>query len=244
VLLALGPLLVQGATLARVTVLAAGDDAVLVVQDRRSALLVNSGTDRTGFYTVSPFLRQGGINRLAGAVHGNDDDSDGDSWRAIAEKIAIGNFYRPDSALAIALPVGNFHRLTPNAPHRLGRLGIEYLADGERGLRLRLLGNHPWLLLPDLSPDRQIPWLQAHPGLTAEVLWWHGEPLTEALVNALGMTTAIASGRAIDPNTEALLRDRGIKVFCTERDGAVSWSPGRGFWGFLGDRPSAIASLE
>ena len=240
--LAIGPLLYQGATLSQVTVLAAGQDAVMVVQDRRQALLVNSGTGRTAFYTVSPFLRQAGINRLAGAVH--SDDSDGENWQAIAAKTAIGNFYRPDSALAVALSVGQIHRFTPGQPQRLGRQQMEYLQDGERGLRLTLLGNHTWLLLPKLSADRQMPWIQAHPGLPSEVLWWHGEALSEAAIAALSPKVAIASGPTIDPETEARLTQRQIEVFCTERDGAITWNPGRGYQAYLATRQQPTAGLD
>jgi competence protein ComEC len=215
---------------------------VMVVQDGRSPLVVNSGTDQTAFYTVVPFLRQAGINRLTGAIHG--DDSDGDNWRTIAEKAPIQNFYKPRSALEFPLTVGQFHFLTKDKIETFGRQRVEYLEAGERGLRLIVHPNHRWLLLPRLSPERQIPWLQAHPGLQSEVLWWRGEALAAAVIDGLGAKVAIASARQIDPETEQLLRDRGIQVFCTERDGAITWSPRRGYRAYLAARSHLAAGLE
>ncbi|HSM81541.1 MAG TPA: ComEC/Rec2 family competence protein [Nodosilinea sp.] len=241
-LVALGPLLYRGATLAQVTVLAAGQDAVMVVQDGRSPLLVNSGTDQTAFYTVVPYLRQAGINRLGGAIHG--DDSDGDNWRTIAEKAPIRHLYGGNGALTAVPPGVAVKLLNPRQPQPLGRQRVEYLQEGERGWRLVLRPDLAWLLLPRLSLDRQMAWLNAHPGLRSEVLWWHGEALSEEAIEAVGAGVAIASAPRIDPDTEQRLRRRGIQVFCTERDGAIIWSPRRGFRAYLHQRPHPIAGLE
>lgn len=239
VALALGPLLCRGATLSQVTVLAAGNDAVMVVQEGRSALLVNSGTDRTAFYTVVPFLRQAGVNQLASAIHG--DDSDSENWRTIADRAPIRKFYGPGSALTAVPTEGPFHQLKPDQIQSVDRQRVQYLQDGERGLQLTLLDHHTWLLLPKLSLDRQIPWLQAHPGLHSEVLWWHGEPLSETAIAAINPRIAIASARAIDPETEVRLRQNGVQVFCTERDGAITWHRRQGYRAYLAapQRPAA-----
>ncbi|MFQ4139160.1 ComEC/Rec2 family competence protein [Nodosilinea sp. PGN35] len=240
--LALGPLLYRGATLSQVTVLAAGRDAVMVVQDGRSPLMVNSGTDKTAFYTVVPFLRQAGINQLASAIHG--DDSDRDNWLTIAEKTPIRNFYGARDALAAAPAVKQFHPLTAGQVQPVNRQRVQYLQDGARGLRLNLLNRHPWLLLPRLSPEQQVPWVAAHPGLQSEVLWWHGEALAEEAIDAVRARVAIASAASIDETTEQRLRDRGVQVFCTERDGAITWNPRRGYRAYLAARQPSIAALE
>jgi competence protein ComEC len=241
-IVALGPLLYQGATLAEVTVLAAGQDAIMVVRDGRSPLLINSGTDRTAFYTVVPYLRQAGVNRLTNALHG--DDSDRDNWLAITAKTPIRNFYGAESALAATPPGGHFHRLTPGQTHGLGRQQVQYLQAGARGLRLNLLNRQSWLLLPALSPEQQIAWVQTYPSLQSEVLWWHGEALAEGVIEKIGARVAIASARQIDPPTEQRLHQQGIQVFCTERDGAITWSPRRGYRAYLAARQHPIASLE
>lgn len=241
VVLAIGPLLYQGATLSQVTVLAAGKDAVMVVQDGRSSLAVNSGTERTAFYTVLPFLRQAGVNRLASAIHG--DDSDDENWRTIADKVPIRKFYGA-SVLTVVPGGGQFHPLKAGQVQPVDRHRVQYLQDGERGLRLTLLGNHTWLLLPKLSPDRQMSWIQAHPGLQSEVLWWHGEALSEDAIAAINPRAAIASAKDIDPDTEQRLLARYIQVFCTERDGAVTWNRRQGYQAYLATQQHTVAYLD
>ncbi|MBE9140545.1 ComEC/Rec2 family competence protein [Nodosilinea sp. LEGE 07088] len=241
-LIALGPLLYRGATLSQVTVLAAGNDAVMVVQDGRSPLLINSGTDRTAFYTVVPFLRQAGVNRITSAIHG--DDSDGENWRTIADKSPIRHFYGASSALTTVPAGGQFHLLSPGQVQLINRQQVQYLQSGERGLRLTLLGRRSWLLWPQLSLDRQLPWLQAHPGLQSEVLWWHGEALSDAAIAAISPKVAIASARDIDPDTAARLQQRGIQVFCTERDGAIIWTPRQGYRAYLQTNHHPGSGLE
>ena len=67
-LVAMGPLWYRGATLAEVTVLAAGNDAVMVVQAHRSSLLNQQRYWKKLESTRwEPFLRQAGINRLSTA---------------------------------------------------------------------------------------------------------------------------------------------------------------------------------
>ncbi|MBE9112111.1 ComEC/Rec2 family competence protein [Nodosilinea sp. LEGE 07298] len=240
-LLALGPLLYQGATRSQVTVLAAGSDAVMVVQDGRSPLVVNSGTDRTAFYTVVPFLRQAGINQLTSAIHG--DDSDGENWRTIAAKAPIHNFYGASSALAAAPAVKQFHSLTAGQIQPVSRQRVQYLQAGARGLQLDLLNRH-WLLLPNLTPAQQMPWIQAHPGLQSEVLWWHGEALSAEAIAAINPEVAIASGPTIDPATEAQLKQQNIQVFCTERDGAITWNRHQGYQAYLAAQQHPAAGFD
>ncbi|WP_035992897.1 ComEC/Rec2 family competence protein [Leptolyngbya sp. KIOST-1] len=242
-LVALGPLLYRGATLSQVTVLAAGQDAVMVVQTRGSAMVVNSGTDKTAFYTVVPFLRQAGINRLSSAIHG--DDSDGENWRTIAAKAPIRKFYGASSALAAAPTGGQFQLLSAGQTQAVDRQQVQYLQAGERGLRLTLLGHQSWLLFPDIGDrDRQRAWVQAQPEIRSQVLWWNGAALDEAVIAAVAPAVAIASARAIDPDTETRLLQRGIQVFCTERDGAISWTRHRGYRAYLATPRHPTAGLD
>ncbi|MGF1569500.1 MAG: ComEC/Rec2 family competence protein [Nodosilinea sp.] len=242
VLLAMGPIWYRAATLAEVTVLAADDNAVMVVQDRRETLLVNGGTERTAFYTVVPFLRQAGINRLASAVSG--PDSDGENWRTIADKTPIHRFYSAEAPVAEAHNIRTHHPLSPGPGHGLGRQRVEYWDDEAPTLRLTLFGTRSWLLLPELSPEQQRSWAKAHPILPSEVLWWHGEALDEAVLAAVQPRVVIASATRLDAATEQRLRGQGVQVFWTDRDGAITWHPKRGYQGYLSTRHRPIAALE
>jgi competence protein ComEC len=102
-LIACGPLWYRAVTHSEIAVLAAGQDAVMVVQDRRSTLLVNSGRDNTAFYTVVPFLRQAGINRLTHAIAGSD--SDAENWQMIMAK-SYAHFWCMEGKEGRAYPAG------------------------------------------------------------------------------------------------------------------------------------------
>ncbi|MFH7241645.1 MAG: ComEC/Rec2 family competence protein [Spirulina sp.] len=228
---ALGPLWYRGATLAQATVLAAGNDAVMVVQDRQSTLLVNSGTQSTAFYTVGPFLRQAGINRLNHAIAGQSSDTP--NWHTLMGQAPIQNFYQTHR-LSVA-PKDIHHPITlgPHQPLTLGQHRVESLSETATALKLTLFHQQTWLLLTHLTASDQRALLQSAIPLASDVLWWDGQALQPDLVAAIQPRIAIASTRRLSPETEATLTQRGIQVWCTERDGAILWRPKQGYQAHL-----------
>jgi competence protein ComEC len=240
VLVALGPLWYRGATLTQITVLSANTDRVMVVQDRRSPLLINSGTQNTGFYTVVPFLRQGGINHLDYGV--GSSDSDGPNWRTIAAKAPIRQFYGQDTLTTGIRQIRVCHPLTPGFSQALGRQRLQRLDDQTEVLQLDLFG-HSWLVLPPLSLDEQQALGKRLPMLSSEVLWWPGGPLDPALVTAIHPKVAIAAADSIDATTEHWLLAQGITVFASDRDGAITWTPRQGYRAYLASHHWSPADL-
>jgi len=238
-LVALGPLWYRSATLTQVTVLAAAKDPVLVLQDHQSSLLVNSGTDRTGFYTVLPFLRQAGINRLDYGVTAGH--SDPENWRTIASKTPIDRIYQMGDGPVGGLPV---QRLSVHQPQPLGRQQVTALASPATALQFTFWANHSWLLLSGLNPTQQEQLLTAPTTLASEVLWWDGSPLSPALLAAVQPRVAIAATRQLSTELEQSLKDKGIQVFCPERDGAISWHPQRGYRAYLAHQFAASQPLD
>jgi competence protein ComEC len=228
---ALGPLWYQGATLAQVAVLAAGNDAVMVVQDRQSTLLVNSGTQSTAFYTVGPFLRQAGINRLTYAIAGQS--SDAQNWRALMSQAPIQNFYQTHRLSVSPRDIHRPMKLGPYQPLTLGQHRVESLSETATALHLTLFHQQTWLMLTHLSLADQRALLQSATPLTSDVLWWDGQPLYPELIAAVQPKIAIASTRRLSPKTEATLTQQGIQVWCTERDGAILWRPHQGYQAHL-----------
>ena len=240
VLVALGPLWYRSATLTQVTVLAAANDPVLVLQDRQSSLLINSGTDLTAFYTVLPFLRQAGINRLDyGIMAGH---SDLENWRAITQKTPVGQIYQVGAGPAADLPPSQ--PLPLHQPQSLGRQRVRALASPATALQLTFWTNHAWLLLSGLSPAQQEQLLAAPTALTSDVLWWDGSPLSPTFLAAVQPQVAIAATRQLSVKLEQTLRERGIQVFWPERDGAISWHPQRGYRAYLAHRFASSETLD
>jgi competence protein ComEC len=238
-LVALGPLWYRSATLTQVTVLAAAKDPVLVLQDHQSSLLVNSGIDRTGFYTVLPFLRQAGINRLDYGI--NAGHSDPENWRTIASKTPIDRIYQVGDGPVGDLPV---QRLSVHQPQPLGRQQVTALASPATALQFTFWANHSWLLLSGLNPTQQEQILTAPTTLASEVLWWDGSPLSPTLLAAVQPRVAIAATRQLSTELEQSLKDKGIQVFCPERDGAISWHPHRGYRAYLAHQFAASQPLD
>ena len=241
VLVAMGPLWYRGAALAEMTVLAAGNDAVMVVQNQRSSLLVNSGTGRTGFYTVVPFLQQAGINQLHHAV--DLGGSDGDNWAVVSESTPIQNWWGRNKSLQTALSVRAAHVLSAGEPVPMGRQMITWLDTDIPATQLNLLGGQTWLMVAGLTTAAEKQLMQ-HPNLASDVLWWDGKALSETLIAAVGPGVAIASAYTIDPATQTYLHQHGVQVFCTERDGAITWNRRRGYQAYLAQSSRSTITLD
>ena len=238
---AMGPLWYNKVARAEVTVLAAGNDAVLVVQNRRSSLLINSGTEKTGFYTVVPFLRQAGINRLQGALAW--EDSDGANWEAIAATTPILDWWSKGQQGDAPGGVHRVHAVMPDQPVSISDQGVEWLSHESSVARLDLVGGHSWLMVTGLTREAETQ-LLTHPHLLNQVLWWDGGALSEDFLDAVKPEVAIASAYSIHPATEQTLIQQGVQVFCTERDGAITWTPRRGYLAYLTQPHSRTSSFE
>jgi competence protein ComEC len=242
VLIAMGPLWYRSATLAQITVLAAGNDSVMVVQDHRSTLLVNSGTDRTAFYTVVPFLRQAGVNRLAYAIAGAD--SDRDNWQTIIAKAPVQNFYNANPLAELPTSLRQRQDLSINQPVSLGHQTIEALTNDAKAVKMSFFNGQSWLLLSGQYESEQLRLVKTHTALHSEVLWWDGGPLADELLVAVQPKIAIASAKQIHPNTAQKLTQQGIQVFCTEQDGAIIWTANQGYQPYLNSSPNPRNTLE
>ena len=242
VLIAMGPLWYRSATLAQITVLAAGNDSVMVVQDHRSTLLVNSGTDRTAFYTIVPFLRQAGVNRLAYAIAGAD--SDRDNWQTIIAKAPVQNFYNANPLAELPASLRQRHELSANQPVSLGHQTIEALTDDAKALKMSFFNGQSWLLLSNQYESEQLRLVKTHTALHSEVLWWDGGSLADELLVAVQPKIAIASAKQIDTDTAQKLSQQGIQVFCTEQDGAIIWAANQGYRPYLNSSPNPRNTWE
>jgi competence protein ComEC len=184
-LLAMGPLWYRGATLAEATVLAAGDDAVMVVQDHRSSLLINSGTGRTGVYTVVPFLKQAGINRLNHAM--DFGSSDAENWATVVAQTPIQDFWTWETPEDARANINNRHVLLPGEPAIAGQQTLHRL-DGEiPAVKVTLFGSQSWLMVSPLTTAQEAQLMQQS-DLASEVLRDAQDnkvPITIALIGAL-----------------------------------------------------------
>ncbi|MEA5467402.1 ComEC/Rec2 family competence protein [Spirulina sp. 06S082] len=221
ILIAIAPLLYANATLVRMTILAAGQEQIIVIQDRGKVTLIDAGNTDTANYTVLPFLAHEGIDRLDLAVSLKNYRELG--WKPIFDKLEVKTFLH-------AIPTfeaGDEETLAKGVyPFAVGQeatnrnLKIVRLHPAIAQLQF---GDRTWLLL--YAPNEEI----LPTDLSAQVLLFMGDSVNEKVLRTFAGDTAIASSSYVSSDTFQGLRQKQIYVYVTGRHGAVQWSPQRGF---------------
>lgn len=232
----------------KVTVLAAAQEQVLVIQDQGQVTLINSGEADTASFTVLPFLQKQGVNQINWAVAVDSQPRLRTGWLQMLASLHINTFY--DSADAklmakdnqakdvttapstIATTIqnqqGTYQQLTTGQTLPLGSTSVELINAQAQILQLKIRGQN-WLLLGSAKPDTQAQLLKTGNLAPIQVLWWSGERLLPELLAVLQPKIAIASSNAVDLETAKLIRNAKIPLYWTGRDGAVQWTTRGGF---------------
>ena len=229
--LILMPLGWQLLTQDQVTVLAAGDELIWVRQDHGHTTLVNSGDEKTAFYTVAPFLKQAGINQVETAIALPFTEDYIAGWQTLLWQTPTADLYRQDVDFPGLAAIDHTHLLTPGQSQPLHHMTAQLLGTQHPILRLTT-GAQSWLLLPPLSLELQDYLANAGSGLASSVLVWPGGEISAKLLAVVQPQTAIAYGQGSE-SVERQLQQAHIQTYVTQRDGAVTWHPHRGFHGFL-----------
>ncbi|NJN22475.1 MAG: DUF4131 domain-containing protein [Leptolyngbya sp. RL_3_1] len=223
------PLSVQAIGQDRITVLAAGGELVWVWQDQGQTTLYNSGDADTAFYTVQPFLRQAGVNRLARAIAPVLPSDYPSGWQTLALETPITTFYGAGEAPPSSGFQGNYQRLQVGQSTAAGPLTLQPLGTDNPIMRL-VTPHQSWLMLPPLElPLQDYLAAGAAKVLPSQVLVWDGGELSQTLLAAVQPTVALCYGRTLLPFVASQLRHQGIAVYWTQRDGAIAWQPQTGF---------------
>lgn len=238
--IAIVPVWYNKASQFQATILATSGEPVLVIQDRGNTTLVNSGSQDTARYTVLPFLQKQGVNHIDYSVSTHSRLSLSIGWPVILEKLPIKIFYdnpAPKKAYyvssleiqkAIESRQGVYLPLALEELLELGSTQVE-LIDAETPVVEFFIGDLKWMLLGEVNIDNQIKLLQAETISPTQVLWWPGNALDPKILRVLQPRIAIASSNTIDSETLELLTQRQTQVFWTGRDGALQWTPTKGF---------------
>lgn len=231
--------------LLQATILTTADRPVFVWQESGRVALLNSGSDTDAKFTVLPFLQKQGINRIDWAIAPTLRPSDLEGWQRILATVPIREFYSPgDQAVSVAdrIPASTNQQLwlsqlqaqqgtvVPLATDRvlpLGSATVQPLSQNPAILKIHLAAQ-TWLLLTDrLTPAQQDAIAPHLP--SAQVLWWTGGELSPTLLETVQPRVAIVSARSISPQTHTWLQSHQVDLFVSDRDGAIQWTPERGF---------------
>ncbi|MFK0733791.1 MAG: ComEC/Rec2 family competence protein [Gloeotrichia echinulata GP01] len=229
-------------TLFRITVLAAGGEPVLVIQDRGTVTLINSGDEGTGRFSILPFLQQQGVNQIDWAIATDFQNNDSNGWLEVLQKLPIKNYYeyspKPENIIETQVIQqelqkfqGIYQPLAVGQTVNTGAIIAQLINDQLPILQLQIQGQN-WLLVGNLK-SKEIEQLVKTGGLPRpQVLWCAAEALKD-LVLALQPQVAIASEANLDAKTLSQLSKSQTKLFFTGRDGAIQWTPNGEFEAFI-----------
>ncbi|MEJ1931744.1 ComEC/Rec2 family competence protein [Nostoc sp. NIES-2111] len=230
----------SASTLSRITVLEAGAEPVMVVQDRGTVTLINSGDEGTGRFTILPFLQQQGVNQIDWAIATDFQRNNNDAWLEVLQRLQVKNFYtyatnKENSLADQAIPQvlqqqkGIYQVLPVGQTINLGST-VAQLINEQPIVQLQVLGQS-WLLVGDVEPKEVERIMKAGGWPSPQVLWCNAESLKD-LVTMLKPQVAIASSGNVESKVLSELSSIPTKVFVTGKDGAVQWTPNGAFESF------------
>ncbi|MBE7384457.1 MAG: ComEC/Rec2 family competence protein [Leptolyngbya sp. SIO1E4] len=215
----------------QVTVLAAGDELIWVMREHGRTTLVNSGTEKTTFYTVRPFLQQAGINHIETAIALPFEKDYPAGWQTLWPQIPVSSLYGSSDTSPLPDMSGKYQQLNIGQSTPLKNLLVQSLGTDNPILRLTT-PQQTWLLLPALPLALQEHLANAGSILQSQILVWNGDVLSEALLAAIRPEVVICYGRTMPQFVERQLRNAHIQVHWTARDGAITWDAQTGFQGY------------
>ncbi len=238
-------------SLVRITLLATGNEPVLVIQDRGKITVVNSGDEGTGRFTVVPFLQKQGVNQIDWAISTDFQASDGNAWLEVLPKLPIKVFFDYSPPAQNALTTREIQQQLQKQKGLYRPLGVgqtvrtdsmvAQLINSELPVLQMQIRDQFWLLVGNQKPTilRQLIETGALP--RPQVLWCSGRYLKE-LVIALQPQVAIASNANLDSQDLSELQKTKTKLFFTRRDGAIQWTPEGQFETFIqtGENRSSV----
>lgn len=216
----------------QITVLAAGNELVWIMQDHGHTTLVNSGSEKTAFYTVNPFLQQAGIHQIETAIAPPLAPDYPAGWQSLLRSVPSLTLYGNSETSPVLDFTDNYQQLKVGQSTSLKHLTVQPLGTENPILRLTT-SDQSWLLLPALSLTLQDHLAKAGSILQSQVLVWSGDELSDALLNTVNPEVAICYGRALPESIERDLQQSQVQVYSTAREGAITWRHSTGFQGYL-----------
>ncbi|MEH2144877.1 ComEC/Rec2 family competence protein [Nostoc sp.] len=229
-------------TLFRITVLESGTEPIIVVQDRGTVTVINSGDEGTGRFTILPFLQQQGVNQINWAIATDFQGNESNAWLELLQRLPIKNFSeyspKPENFLAtqaiqqeLQKYQGAYQPLAVGQTVETGSIVAQLINEQLPILRLQILDQN-WLLVGNIK-SKEIQKLVKNGSLPhPQVLWCDPQSLKD-LVIALKPEVAIASSGNFDLKALSELNQTQTKLFFTGRDGAIQWTPNGQFEAFI-----------
>lgn len=226
----------------RVTLLASGNEPVIVIQDKANITLINSGDEGTARYSILPFLQQQGVNQIDSGIASDFEGDSSSSWLEVLQRIQVKKFYdfsaTPENAISskeiqkqILNRQGNYENLSTGQNVNINSTVIQLINQELPILQLQILGQN-WLLVGNLKPEELSKEIKSGSLARPQLIWCHGETLKD-LVVALKPQVAITDNANLNEKDMLEMSTSQTKIFYTGRDGAVQWTPNGQFEKFV-----------
>ncbi|HLP88215.1 MAG TPA: ComEC/Rec2 family competence protein [Nostocaceae cyanobacterium] len=229
--------------LLRITVLAAGAEPVIVVQNRGTITLINSGNEGTGRFTILPFLQQQGVNTIDSAIASKFSPNQNDAWLEILQSLPIKSFYEysPQTAenpqetrainQALQTHQGSYQAIILGQTIETDAVKAQFVNAQLPILKLQIFDQN-WLLVGNVQ-SQEISELVKNTDLSnIQVLWCRPESL-QHLVSKLKPKVAIVAPGKVDNNILSAINQEQTKLFLISEDGAVQWTHEGDFTAFI-----------
>ncbi|MBD0389371.1 MAG: ComEC/Rec2 family competence protein [Nostoc sp. C3-bin3] len=229
-------------TLFKITVLESGTEPVVIVQDRGTVTVINSGDEGTGRFTIIPFLQQQGVNQINWAIATDFQSNESNAWLELMQRLPIKNFYeyspKPENSIAtqaiqqeLQKYQGSYQPLVVGQAVKTGSIVAQLINDQLPILQLQILDQN-WLLVGNIK-SKEVQQLVKSGNLPRPQVLWCAPQSLKDLVIALQPQVAIASSANFDQKTLSELNQSQTKLYFTGRDGAIQWTPNGEFEAFI-----------
>lgn len=235
------PIWYTRASVFQITILDSSSQPVFVIQEQGKVSLINVGDENTVRFTVLPFLRQQGINKIDWSIALHSQQGLSRGWLGIFDSLKVKTFYDVETddeknyqtnnqpvLDALRNSLANYYTLVNNQTIQLGSTQIK-LINSETPIVELIIRGQSWLLLGDAKLSEQSKLLAARSFQKTQIFLWPGNKLNPELLNIIRPDVAIASSDSVHPDLVEFFQENNIPLFWTGRDGAIQWSPATGF---------------
>ncbi|NRB06221.1 MAG: ComEC/Rec2 family competence protein [Richelia sp.] len=252
VILVVLPIWHSANNLFRITVLAAAEEPVMVIQDRSKVTVFNSGDRGTGKYAIAPFLQKQGVNKIDWAIYSNFQPSETNAWLEIMEELPIKVFfdYSPTPELALTTKAiyqelqkqkGMYQPLSVGQTVRTDSL-VAQLIDKEIPILQMQIRGQLWLFIGNQNEAELDKLIKSGKLPRPQILWYTGQSLKK-LLETLEPPVAIAVNANLSNEDSSTISKMKTQVFFPETDGAIQWTPDGKFEAFIQDTENRTSVL-
>jgi len=220
------PISYERSQLVQITVLAAKQAKIIVVENKGKVILINSGDRDTVRYVILPFLLEQGIDRINCAVALNSELDKNNGWLELEKNnVKIDSFLTNYSATKIFENQINLlaKELSLKENISIANSTIKLISKQPTLLELTISGRN-WLILKN-ERTIEMEKLIASP----QVLVWSSRSISENLLDKIKPEIAIAASSWVTQKTQKQIERKQIQLYWTGRDGAIQWTPDNGF---------------